>query len=403
LVAAEVALALVLTIAAGLMMKSFVRLASVDPGFDSQNVLVTSVALPGPTYPQPEQRRRFFDDLLARIKTVPGVQSVGGTTNLPLQGGDNWMPFSIEGRPVPKPGHEPYVPFRVVTPDYFRTLRIPLRRGRFFTEADRRVSVPVIRWYESQPYPVNFERPQAVPSAIVSEAMAHQYWGNENPIGRRFRLLFSPWITIVGVVGDVKHGSLDAPTYPHVYMPYTQEPWGEMTLVARTSGPPLRYASVVRDQVRGLDVKLPVAITPMDDVLADSVGRQRFYVLLVSTFGGLALVLAAVGIFGLASYWASQRTSEIGVRMALGAQRSDVLRLIIAQGFVPALVGVSAGAAGALALTWLIKSLLFEVSPFDPMTFVTVALLFAGVAMLANYVPARRATKVDPMVALRYE
>ena len=403
LVAAEVALALVLMVGTGLMLKSFIRLVSVDPGFSSQNVLVASLALPAPRYPKPEQSRRFFDELLERIRSVPGVESAGGTTNLPLQAGDNWMPFAIEGRPAQPPGQESNAPFRVVTPDYFRTLRIPLREGRFFSEADARISVPVIRWYDAQPYPANFEKPQAAPVAIISDAMAHQYWPNEDPIGRRFRLLYSPWITVVGVVGDVKHNSLDGPSYPHIYMPYSQEPRGEITLVARTAGDPLHFAAAVREQVRGLDARLPVAITAMDDVLSDSVGRQRFYVLLVGVFGALALGLAVLGVFGLVSQSVSQRTGEIGVRMALGANPGDILWLIIGQGFIPIFIGLCIGVAAALGLTQLMKNLLYDVSPNDPLTFVAVGLLLATVAMLANFIPAKRATKVDPMVALRYE
>ena len=403
LVAAEVALAFVLLVGAGLMMKSFIRLVSVDPGFTTRNVLVASVALAGPRYPKQEQDRRFFAELVEHVKALPGVESVGATTNLPLQAGDNWIPFSIEGRPPLPPGQEPTAAFRVVTTDYFRTLRIPLRRGRFFSEADKRISVPVIRWYDSQPYPANFDAPQPVPVAIVSEAMARQYWPNQNPIGRRFRLLFSPWITVVGVVGDVKHGSLDAPYYPHIYLPYLQEPWSAMTLVVRTTGPPLSHAAAVREEVRRLDPDLPVAITAMDDVLSDSVGRQRFYALLVSVFGALALGLAVVGIFGLASYSVSQRINEIGVRMALGAHPYDIVRLIIGHGSAITLAGMAAGTAGALALTRPIKALLFNVAPSDPMTFVGAIVLLAAVALLATFIPARRATKVDPMVALRHE
>jgi len=313
------------------------------------------------------------------------------------------MPFSIEGRPAQPPGQELNAPFRVVTPDYFRTLRIPLRRGRSFSDADARVSLPVIRWYDAQPYPANFEKPQAAPVAIISDAMARQYWPNQDPIGRRLRLLFSPWITVVGVVGDVKHNALDGPSYPHIYVPHVQEPRGVMTVVVRTAGEPLHYAAAVRKQIQELDARLPVAITAMDDVLSDSVGRQRFYVSLVGVFGALALGLAVVGIFGLVSHSVSRRIGEIGVRMALGAQPSDILRLIVGQGFVPTLAGLGAGAAAALALTQLIKSLLYDVSPSDPLTFGVVGLLLAAVALLASYIPARRATKVDPMVALRYE
>jgi len=403
LVAAEIAVALVLLMGAGLLMKSFIRLVSVDTGFNSQNVLVTSISLPESRYSQPERTRRFFDELIERIRALAGVESAAGTSNLPLQGGDNWMPFSIEGRPAPPPGRGLYAPFRVVTNDYFHTLRIPLRAGRFFSSHDARISVPVIRWFEQQPHPANFDKPQPMPVAIISEAMAHQYWPQENPIGKRFRLLFSPWITVIGVVGDVKHNALNAPSYPHIYVPHSQEPWKDMTLVARTSQGPLHYVAAVREQIRGLDADLPVGITAMDEVVSDSVGRQHFYVLLVSAFGALALGLAVVGIFGQASYSMSQRISEIGIRMALGAQREDIFWLIMRQGFVPILAGVAIGVTGALALTQVIRGLLFHVSPADPMTLVAVLVLLTTVALLAGLIPARRAMKVSPMTALRYE
>jgi predicted permease len=403
LVAVQVALALVLLVGAGLMTKSFVRLVSADVGFSAQHVLVASVALPPTRYSRAEQSRLFFSVLLERIRAVPGVQSVGGTTNLPLQGGDNWAPFSIEGRPAPPPGRGLYAPLRMVTPDYFRALEIPLRAGRLFSDADARLAVPLIRWYEQQPNPANFDKPQPGPVAIISEAMARQYWPNEQPIGRRFRVLFSPWITVVGILGDVKHNSLDAPYYPHMYLLYLQQPSNEMTLVARTSGEPLRYAAAVREQIRALDADLPVALTAMDDVVSDSVGRQRFYVLMAGIFGAVALGLAVVGIFGLTSYSVSQRIGEIGIRMALGAQRGEILWMILTQASVPILAGLGAGAAGALALTRLIKSLLYETSPGDPMTFVAVLLLLAAVSLVATCIPARRAMNVDPIVALRYE
>jgi len=403
LVAAEVAFALILLIGAGLMMKSFVRLVRVDPGFNPQNLLVTSVAIPASKYPRPEQAREFFMELLQRIRAVPGVMSTGATNYLPLQGGDNWVPFSIEGRPAPAPGREIQAPFRVVTSDYFRTLGIPLQAGRFFREADRRLSVPIIRWYDAQKYPPNFNQPQPIPVAIISEAMAHQYWPNENPLGRRFRILFSPWITVVGVVGDIKHNALNAPYYPHIYLSSLQEPWTGMTVVVKTSQAPTRYAAAVRDQIRSLDADVPVTITAMDDVLSDSVGRQRFYTLLVGAFGAAGLLLAVVGIFGLTSFSVSQRTSEIGVRMALGAQRGDILQMIVGQGLSPTLTGMAAGAVGALALTGLMKNLLYDTKPVDPITFITVSFLLAAMGLIASYIPARRATKVDPMVALRYE
>jgi putative ABC transport system permease protein len=402
LVATQVALALVLLVGAGLLMKSFLRLVNVDAGFTTEHVLVTSVSLP-PRYSQEKRSLRFFDELSERMAALPGVQSVGGITELPLQGGDNWSPFSIEGRPAPPPGRGLYAQQRVVSPGYFRTLGIPLRAGRFFAADDARISVPLIRWYEQQPIPPQFDQPQPLPVAIISESMARQYWPGENPIGRRVRVLFSPWITIVGVVGDVKHNALDAPSYPNIYLLHSQEPQSEMALVVRTTGEPLDLAAAAREQVRGLDAGLPVTVTEMSDVVSDSVSRPRFYFLLGGIFSAMALGLAVVGIFGLTSYSVSQRVREIGIRMALGAQRSDILWMILRQGWLPAVAGLVAGSAGALALAGVIKSLLFHVSPGDPMTLAGVLLLIAPVTLLACYVPARRAMKVDPNVALRYE
>jgi putative ABC transport system permease protein len=403
LVATQVALSLVLLAGAGLLMKSFIRLVHVDAGFNPDHVLIANVSLPGPKYPHPAQSRRFFSDLLERLRALPGVKSAGGTTNLPLQGSDNWTSIAFEGRPDSPPGQGVFVPLRTVSPDYFHTLGIPLRSGRFFTDDDARVAVPLIRWYPEQPNPPKFEEPQPAPVAVISEAMARQFWPRESPLGRRFRVLFSPWITVVGVVGDVKHNALDAPTYPHVYLLYSQEPPGEMALAIRTTGKPLAQATAVREQVRALDPGLPVSITEMDAVLENSVGRQRFYVLLASAFGVLSLGLALVGIFGLASYTVSQRVREIGIRMALGARRSRILWMVLKQGLLPTIVGVLAGSAGTLALTRLIKSFLYQVSPEDPLPLIACVLLILIASLLALCVPARRAMSVDPNVALRYE
>jgi putative ABC transport system permease protein len=403
LVAGEVALSLVLLMGAGLMINSLVRLVQVDPGFATHNVLVAPVTLSGVKYAQAEARREFHDQLLARLRVLPGVDAVGGTSNLPLGGTANWMPVSIVGRPEPPPGQQLHAPFRVVTPDYFRALRIPLRSGRFFTEADRRPSVPLIRWYPQQPLPPNSDAPQPVPVAIISEAAARQYWPGEDPLGQRIRVLFSPELTIIGVVGDIKHDALDAPIFPHFYLLHSQEPWNSLSFVVRASVPPSQLARAVREEVRALDSALPVTAKPMDDVFSDSTGQRRFHAVLVGAFAAMALGLAAVGILGVVSYTVAQRTGEIGVRVALGAQPRDILRLIVGQGMRPVLIGVVLGAAGALALARFIEKLLFEVTPADPATFAGVSLVLTGVALLACWIPARRAVRIDPMVALRHQ
>jgi putative ABC transport system permease protein len=403
LVAAEVALALVLLIGTGLLAKSFIRLLLVDPGFTPRQALVLPVDLPETRYPAPERRRAFLDDLLDRLDAVPGVTAAGAISQLPLGGADNWMPFAVEGRPDPAPGQELYAQVRVVTPEYFRAIGIPLREGRFFTPADARRSLPLIRWYAQQPQAAAFGEAQAPPVALISEAAARQHWPGEDPIGRRIRVLFSPEITIVGVVGDVRHNALNAPSHPHIYLPHAQEPWGSVSVVVRTSLPPLRLAGAVREQVRALDPSLPVSVRLMKDVLAASVGPQRLYALLVGGFGLAALGLAVIGVFGVVSYTAAQRTREIGVRTALGASRRDVYRLIIAKGMQPSLAGVLIGLAGAVALSGFLGDLLYDVPPTDPLTYAGVALLMTLVVLLACWVPARRAAGVDPVEALRHE
>jgi putative ABC transport system permease protein len=403
LVACEVALTLMLLVGAGLMTNSFVRLITVNPGFRIERVLVLPVDLPGPRYPEAHQRRAFVERLLARLQSTAGIEAAGAISHLPLGGADNWMPFQIQGRPAPAPGQELYAAFRVVTPDYFRTLEIPLRRGRFFSDSDARRAVPIVRWFPQQPNPPGFDDPQAAPTAIISEAAARQHWPDEDPVGKRIRVLFSADVTIVGIVGDIKHNALNQPSHPHVYLSHNQEPWNSLSVVVRTTGTPLSAAAAVREQVRALDPVLPVSMREMDDVRAASVGRPRFFVLLIVGFGAMALGLAVVGIFGVVSYLAAQRTREIGVRMALGARRDEILRLVIGHGMRPIAVGIAAGIAGAAALTRFIETLLFDVKPADPATFMAAATLLAAMALLACWVPARRAANVDPVIALRAE
>ena len=311
------------------------------------------------------------------------------------------MPFAIEGRPPAAPGAEPNAAFRVVTPDYFRALSIPLKSGRFFTDADARLAVPLVRWFPQQPYPAQFDAPQPVPVALVGELTARQFWPGEDPVGRRFQTLFSPQITVVGVVGDVRHSALHTPASPHIYLSHNQEPWGSLSVVVRTSNAPLVMAPLVRDQLRALDPALPMGVRTMDDVVAASIGERRFHVVLISAFGSVALGLAIVGIVGVVSYAAAQRTRDIGVRIALGAQRREVAALMVGQGMRPIVAGLIIGSAVALYLTRFIKTMLFGVEPTDPLTFTGVVVLLGTIALLACWVPARRASQVDPVVTLR--
>ena len=403
LVGSEVALTLILLVSAGLLINSFVRLVAVNPGFDAAGVLVVPVDLPGSRYPEAHQRRAFFDRLIASIESLAGVEAAGAVSHLPLGGADNWMPFHIEGQPPPAPGQELYAPFRVATSHYFNTLRIPLRRGRLFNDGDARQSIPVIRWFPQQPYPDGFDKPQPAPVAIVSETAARQFFGGDDPIGKRMRVLFSPEITIVGVVGDIKHNALNLPSFPHVYLLHDQEPWNSVSLVVRTSGPPTALAAVVRERIRAADPALPVTVRTMDDVLTASTGRPRVYAVVTGVFGAVALALAVVGIFGVVSYVAAQRTREIGVRIALGAQRREILELVVGQGMRPIVTGIGAGIVGAVALTRFIGTLLFGVAPLDPLTFGVVIIVLTAVGLVACWIPAQRATRVDPLMALRAE
>jgi putative ABC transport system permease protein len=403
LVVMEVALAVILLVGGGLMLKSFVQLVRVNPGFDPHQVLRLDLALPGAKYEEPQKQKAFYQELLVRLRNLPGVESVGATSQTPLNPGDNWSGFAIDGRPDPPAGDQQQAATRVVTNDFFQTLRIPLKKGRFFSDADARVALPVMRWYAQQPYPAHFNDPQPIPTVIINEAMASQYWPNEDPLGKRLRIVESPWLTIVGVVGDVHHTGLHVKPNPEIYLSDLQEPSSTLAVMMRTSIDPLQLSAAARHEIQQIDKELPVTITTMDQIFSNSVAGQRFNALLLGIFASLALILAGIGVFGVINYSVAQRTHEIGIRLALGAQRRDVFNLIVGHGLILALVGVTIGATGAIALTRLMAGLLFGVSPTDVTTFVSVSLLVVVVATFACYLPARRATKVDPLVALRYE
>jgi predicted permease len=402
-VASEVAWTLVLLVGAALMLNSFVRLVNVNPGFSTDNVLVMPVDLLGARYAQPELRRAFYDALLSEIRAVPGVAAVGATSHLPLGGADNWMRFRVVGRPSPTPGQELNAAFRVVTPDYFRALGIPLRAGRQFGDGDARLAVPLIRWFPQQLFPPAYDRPQPAPVALISEAAARQFWPGEDPIGRRIQVLFSPDITIVGVVGDVKHNGLNQPAYPHVYLAHNQEPWNSFSVVVRTSIPPAQLAGALREQLREIDPALPATVRPMGEVLSATVTGQRFNVVLIGAFGFVALALATIGVFGVVSHATAQRTKEIGLRLALGAEPRQVSRQILGQGLRPVIAGVFAGLLGALGVSRFMVSLLYGVAPTDPVTFAGMTGLLLVVALVACWIPARSAAQLDPAQALRWE
>jgi predicted permease len=386
LVVSEVSLALTLLIGAGLMMRSFLRLMNVDPGIETQNVLTMDLRLPRSKY-QPTQQIDFLQQLLDRLNGLPGIEAAATVYPLPLSGSEDTIGFSIEGRPAPSPGESLTAGPRCVSAGYFRALQIQLKRGRIFTDGDARSTPPVV---------------------VINEAMAREYWPNQDPIGRRisFDQLDgrARWREIVGVVGDIRRLGLDRDLRQEIYFPFTQSPVPPSTLVIRSHADRQSALIAIRSEIQKLDQDQPVSnIRAMDDFLEKSVSERRFNLLLLGIFAGVALALSVVGIYGVTSSLVTQRTHEIGIRRALGAQTNDILRLIIKQGMVLTITGVALGFLAAIGLTRLIANQLFGVSPMDPLTFFSFAALLLIVALAACWIPARRATKVDPIIALRLE
>jgi putative ABC transport system permease protein len=385
LVITEVALTCVLLIGAGLMVNSFARLLRVNPGFSPASVSAFKITLPRSKYAEKTQQVGFFQGLTEHIAAMPGVRAVGAINNLPASGQGMTSPVTIEGKPGVGSDKPKQVQYAKVQGDYFLAMGIPLLRSRLFTERDN---------------------PQAPPVMVINEALARQFFPDEDPIGKKMKTMFQGrgMREIIGVVGDVHHsGPLkDAP--PQVYEPYQENPTSSLTVIVQAETPHVTLAAAVRSAVQSLDKDQPVdRIVPMSELLADSIAEPRFYTLLLAIFAAIAFALAAVGIYGVMSYAVTQRTHEIGIRMALGAQTADVLKLVVRNGMVLAVAGVAIGLAGAFALTRLMTKLLFGVTPTDVLTFAAVSALLIVVALLACYIPARRASKVDPLVALRYE
>ena len=386
LVVSEVALSLALLIGAGLMLKSFVRMERVDPGFRPEKLLTVWTILSEVKY-GPQQRTAFYQQAWQRIQAVPGVKSVGAIDNLPLSGIHGGGPFTIAGHPTNSDADAPIAYRCVVSLNYFQTMSISLLRGREFTEHDRDASPAVL---------------------MINETAARRYWPGENPVGSRLSFTTGraqpTWLEVVGVVKDVLHDGVESPAKPTIYMPFLQWPQAFMVTVARTDVDPASLSPAVRRAIAAVDKDQPVLMTrTMAGIYSDAVAQRRFNTALIVAFGALGLVLAVVGVYGLMAFAATQRTHEMGVRIAVGAQRWDVLKLVLGQGLRLALLGIVFGLGAAFFLTRFLSKLLFNVPQTDPWTFIVVSLSLGGIALLASYIPARRAMRVDPMVALRYE
>jgi putative ABC transport system permease protein len=391
LVAAEIAMAMLLLVGAGLLLRSFSRMQDVPPGFQTDHLLVADIPLSQTAYAKPEQRYEFFDRLVERAKSLPGIRSAGAASFLPVSGGGSIIHFNIKGRP-PKTPHEFIAAgYRAITPNYLETLGVPLLRGRTITAADQEKSPAVV---------------------VINATMAKTFFANENPLGKFMQLGATPeqevpWMEIVGVVGDVRPG-LGIDPQAEMYLPYRQAdlilPVFQLSVVLRSAADPMNEVSALHSAIVEIDPNQPlVRVRTMEENMAATVAQPRFRTWLIAIFAGLALVLAAVGVYGVMSYTVTQRTNEIGIRVTLGAQSEDVFRTIVGEGLRLALIGVAVGVVAALAVTRLLQSFLYGISAYDPLTFVGVAMLLTMVAAAASFFPARRATLVDPMVALRYE
>lgn len=388
LVGIEVAFALILLVGAGLLIQSFSRLSRVDPGFNPENVLTARISLPEFKYPEEERQAVFYQQLIERLSTIPGVEKAATIYPMPLSGSDMILTLTIQGKPTPPPGQEPNANVRFASPGYFRTMGIPVLQGREFDTRDGRNGQPV---------------------AIVNETLAAREWPGESALGKRFTFddPTSPeaqWRTVVGVVRDVRHESLDQEKTAEAYWPQIQAPNTEAFVVLRTARDPVQAAGALREAVREMDRDLPLEkVQPMEQVVSEAMAQTRFKTLLLGSFAGLALLLAAVGVYGVVSYTVTQRTHEIGIRMALGARPDQVRRLVVGQGMRLVLIGAALGLGGAWFLSRFLREQVYGVSATDPVTFVVVPLVLLLVALVANWLPALRATRVDPLEALRYE
>jgi putative ABC transport system permease protein len=378
---------LVLLVCAGLLIRTVIRLRGVDTGFNAQNILAMNIGLPSIKYPKPENQVAFFKQVTDRIASLPGVKAAGITSVLPLSDNFDGRGLVVEDHPRPR-GEEITVDLYVTTPGYLQAMNISMLNGRVLADQDTAESAKV---------------------ALINQTMANQLWSNQNPLGKRIRFTGTPtdpgpWRTVVGVVSDVSQYGLDKKPPMQIYLPHSQYPTSFNTIVVKTDGDSAAMTNAVRREILAVDKDQAVFnVTTLEQLLAESIANRKFFMLLLMVFVALALTLAAIGIYGVMSYVASQRTHEIGIRMALGAQGKDVLKLIIGNGMSLALIGVALGLVGAFALTRVMAGVLFGVTATDRLTYISVSAGLIVVALLACYVPARRATKIEPLVALRYE
>ena len=386
LVVAEFSLTLTLVIAASLLIKSFIHLQEVNLGLDPENLLTMRMALPTYKYQNHSQRVQFFKQALQQISSLPGVESAGITTSLPLSGTGANVTVDIAGRPVASVDDKPKADYFLATPGYFNTLRIPLLRGRMFTDQDNDKSPPV---------------------AIINNAMAESFWPHQNPVGQQISTALEGDTVkreIVGIIGDVRHESLDTSPQPGLWVPYAQNSFQLVFLAMRTKAAPLSLASAIRDEIQRVDKEQPVYdVKSMTQVIKDSSARRSFNMLLLTVSAGMALILAVVGIYSVTASSVTRRTHEIGIRLALGAQKGDILKLVLRQGVILILIGTTIGVVSAFSVSHVISSLLYQISATDPFIFLGAILILASIAILAVYIPARRAIKLDPMMALRQE
>jgi predicted permease len=385
LVGGEVCLATVLLVGSGLLIRSFLRVSGVDPGFDPDRVLTMNMSLSSARYKMHPDRYKFFDRVLSEVRTLPGVRSAAFATKLPLLGGSNGT-IMIEGQPRPKTTWDaPLVEFSRVSTGYFKTMGIRFMRGRDFEDRDREGSTDVV---------------------IVNETLARTFWKNDDPIGKRLSYISDKpvWKQVIGVVRDVRQWGLERPPISEMYMPMAQESQGYVSLVARADGDPLSLANSLKERIRAVDAEQPVFdVDTMEHITANQLGWRTFNTSLLLAFAAIAMTLASIGIYGVISYSVAQRIPEIGIRMALGAGRRDVLDMVLRQGMAPAILGAGAGILLSFAAARLLSTLLYNVTATDAVTLVTVAVSLVLVAALASYIPARRAASVDPINALRYE